>query len=46
MRRTSAFLAALAVAALSLATTACCGDGTCIKDPPCKQCEKPSGGTK
>ena len=43
MRRTAALFAALTVAVLSLATTACCEDGTCFKDPPCKPCEQPSG---
>ncbi len=32
-------LAAALAAALSLA--ACCADGTCIKDPPCRPCEDP-----
>lgn len=38
MSRLRAFVAA-AVAAVGL--TACCAGGSCIKEPPCKNCENP-----
>ena len=38
-------IAAVLVAALALTLSACCGDNACIKDPPCKPCEKPACNT-
>jgi len=34
-------LSLLAAVVLGLSLAGCCGDGKCIKDPPCKPCEKP-----
>jgi len=34
-------VAALLAIAFALTLAACCGDNGCIKDPPCKPCEKP-----
>lgn len=37
----SSVLSLLAVLVLGLSLAGCCGDGKCIKDPPCKPCEQP-----
>jgi hypothetical protein len=44
MRRLASLSVALALAVSALALTACCNDSTCIKEPPCKPCEKPGCG--
>lgn len=41
MRRLPSLAATLALAVSALALTACCNDSTCIKEPPCKPCERP-----
>ena len=30
-----------AIAVLAVGSVACCANGTCIKDPPCRPCENP-----